>query len=107
MKLWTFFACVFVLGATACAGGEEGTAADGGADARRDGTTTTPDAGKPGDGGGQCTSLSCTTNAQCQSACVAPPNGGVWCCDGITNTCYATSGTCGGGFDAGDSGSMY
>jgi hypothetical protein len=106
MKLWTFFACIFVVGATACAGGEDPGSADGGADAKKDAITNPSDSGKS-DSGGQCTSISCTSNAQCQTSCQAPPNGGQWCCDTITNTCYATNGMCGGGFDAGDSGSMY
>lgn len=109
MKLWTFFSsCVLVFAASACAGGEDPGAADGGADAKRD-VITTPDGGGTKDTGtNMCTSLSCTTNTECQNACMAPPNGGQWCCDGVTNTCYATNGACGAGFDAGnDSGSMY
>jgi hypothetical protein len=53
--------------------------------------TPTPEAGSDGPGaGGACTSLKCTSNAECQSTC-GPVAGGIECCDIPTQGCFPTS----------------
>jgi hypothetical protein len=65
-----------------------------------DGTTDTG-------GGGSCTSLKCTSDSECQSAC-GPVSGGIECCDTATQVCFPTSATaCPVSTPPSDGGSMY
>jgi hypothetical protein len=64
---------------------------------------TTP----PSDTGASCTSLKCTSDTECQSAC-GPVSGGIECCDTATQVCFPTSATaCPVSTPPSDGGGMY
>jgi hypothetical protein len=128
-----FLAPILVLGLfVACGGGGDGDVDyDAGGSTASDASghtdsSKTDDAYSPGDdtseptdtgsgskdtgtgadeGGTSCTSLKCTSDTECQTAC-GPVSGGIECCDTATQVCFSTpSTTCpvttGSGSDSG------
>jgi hypothetical protein len=67
-----------------------------------DGSTSTD-----GGGGTTCTSLKCTSDSECQSAC-GTVSGGIYCCDTATQVCFPTSASeCPVSTPPSDGGTMY
>jgi hypothetical protein len=59
------------------------------------------------EGGTSCSSLKCTSDTECQSAC-GTVSGGIECCDTATQVCFPTSSaTCPASTGGSDGGTMY